>query len=92
MPDGDLISRGDLTEHCAYRHDAIKSEFVEVRSWLGKLDGRLWAMIVGLAGLLLTSGVNMVINLSTKSAVSHEASRQIMYDANRDAIAAGEKK
>ena len=87
MPDSDLISRGDLKEHCAYRHDAIADEFKDVKGWLGKLDGRMWAMIIGLVGLLLTSGANMVINLSTKSAVSHESQRQMKYESERVPVA-----
>jgi hypothetical protein len=80
MPESDLISRGDLKEHCEYRHDAIKQEFKEMRTWLGKLDGRIWAMLITLVGILLTSGANIIVNLSTKNAVTQEAHRQMQYE------------
>jgi hypothetical protein len=75
MPPEDVITRGDLDRHCDRHHKPIEENFRDVKGWLSKLDGRLWAVVIGMFMVFVTAALNMLVALQTRQAVQPERNR-----------------
>jgi len=91
MPDDDIVTRGDLNQHCEYLHKPINDNFNDVKGWLEKLDKRQDAAKMLMIGILLTALVGAIANIIVTTTMRTENVQGINSSINylRDSTGAG---
>lgn len=87
--DTDYITRADLEMHCGHIHDPLLETVKDTRLWVGKLDSRMWGLLIGVLFAILAGAINIYVGVTTKSAVTAESRRAMRYERAQEAPIAG---
>ena len=63
MPGDDLINRNDLEAHCERQHGPLVREMDGMTQWVRNVDNRLWALVVGVFLIFVTSALTLFVSI-----------------------------